>query len=172
MKCQNLRSRYFLAFMMAAVLGYGSPTIAADDPPDFMVTYPAGLACVYFDLQIEGWNGKQHVKEFKDKNGNVVRALSAGRGSALRYTNVSTGQTFSSKSNGAVAHTTYNPDGSSTLKLTGHNVVILFPTDSPPGPSTTLYDGGRVVISIDASGNFTVKEESGNKTNICAAVSQ
>jgi len=35
----------------------------------------------------------------------------------------------------------------------------------------TLY-ADRVVISIDTSGNFTVQEESGNKTNICAAVSQ
>src|SRR5690349_5981862 len=145
----NLKVRYFSAFMMAAVLGYASPSIAADDPPDFVVTYPAGLVCVYFDLQIEGWNNKQHVQEFKDKKG-IVRTLSVGRGSALRYTNVSTGKTFSSKPNGAVAHTTYNPDGSSTQKLTGHNVVILFPTDSPLGPSTTLYDGDRVVISIDA----------------------
>jgi hypothetical protein len=168
----HLRMRYVFAVMMAAVLGYGSPTSAADGPPDFVVTFPAGLACSYFDLQIEGWNGKQHVKEFKDKNGNVVRVPSAGTGSALRYTNVSTGQTFSSKSNGAVTHTTYNAAGTSTLKLTGHNLVILFPTDTPAGPSTTLYDGGRVVIAIDVNGNFTVQEESGNKTNICAAVSQ
>lgn len=122
-------------------------------------------------MQIEGWNGKQHVKEFTDKKG-IVRTLSAGTGSALRYTNMSTRQTFSSKSNGVVNHTTFNLDGSFTQKLTGHNLVILFPTDKPAGPSTTLYDGGRVVIAIDAGGNFTVKEESGNKTNICAAVLQ
>ncbi len=166
----NLRIRYFLACMMAAVLGYASPTIAASDPPDFVCTFPSGFACNGFDLQIEGWYDKQHIKEFKDKNG-FVRTLSAGTGSALRYTNINTGETFSTKSNGAVNHTTYNPDGSSTLKLMGHNLVILFPTDFPPGPSTTLYMG-RVVISIDTSGNYTVQEESGKKTDICAAVSQ
>lgn len=167
----NLSIRCLLAFMMVAVLGYGSPSIAANDPlppdPDFVVTFPAGLACG-FELQIEGWNGKQHFKEFKDKNG-IVRTLSAGTGSALRYTNVANGKTFSSKSNGAVNHTTYNLDGSSTLKLTGHNLVILFPTDFPPGPSTTLY-AGRVVLSIDTNGNFIVQQEGGNKTDICAAL--
>jgi hypothetical protein len=69
-----------------------------------------------------------------------------------------------------VTHTTYNPDGSQTIEITGHNVLILFPTDFPPGPSTTLYVG-RVVYSIDASGVYTVLEESGKKTDICAAVS-
>ena len=171
-KMNNLRSRYFLAFMMATLLGYGSPTIAADSPPppdpDFVVTFPAGLACNYFDLQIEGWFGKQHIKEFEDKKG-IVRILSAGTGSALRYTNVATGKTSSSKSDGSVTRTTYNLDGSLTQVLMGHNVVILFPTDSPPGPSTTLY-AGRVVISIDTNGNFTVQQESGSKTDICSAV--
>ena len=162
-----------LVLAFAAVLGFGSPASAAkapSGPPDFVITLPSGQACNGFDLQIEGWNGKQHFKEFKDKNG-TVRTLSAGTGAALLYTNLSTGKTFSSKSNGSVTHTTINPDGSSMVDLTGHNVVILFPTDTPPGPSTTLYSG-HVVISIDTGGNFTVLKESGKKTDICAAVSQ
>jgi hypothetical protein len=153
---------------LAAVLSYGGPAIAANGLPNFTLELPAGLACS-FDLQIEGWDGKQHVKEFTGKNG-VVRTLSAGTGSALRYTNLETGATFSSKSNGAVTQTTYNLDGSSTLKLTGHNLVILFPTDFPPGPSTTLY-AGHVAILIDTSGNWTVQAESGKVTDICAILS-
>lgn len=167
----NLRIRCCLAFMMAAVLGYGSPSIAADDPPDFVLIFPTGVACASFDLQIEGWNGKRQVKTFTDKKG-IVRTLSAGTGSALRYTNLNTAKQFSTKSNGAVTQTRVNLDGSSTQILTGHNVVILFPTDVPAGPSTSLYDGGRVVLSIDAEFNFTVKEESGNKTDICAILLQ
>lgn len=155
--------------MMAVVLGYGSPVSAATDSPDFVLTLPSGEACNGFDLQIEGFDGNNHTKQFKDKNG-FVRMLTAGTGAALLYTNLATGKTFSSKSNGAVSHTTDNPDGSQTLELTGHNLVILFPTDFPPGPSTTLYTG-RVVISVDTSGNFTVQKESGNKTDICAALS-
>jgi hypothetical protein len=167
----RLRIRYFLASMMAAVLGYGSPAIAADPsgPPDFKLDYPAGLAC-NFELSVDGWNGKEHINEFKDKNG-VVRSLSAGTGAALRFTNVATGQTFSTKSNGAVQHTTtYTQDGSYTVSATGHTVLILFPTDVPAGPSTTLYVG-QIVYSSDSTNNFTLLKESKNKTDICAALS-
>lgn len=163
----NLRIRCVLAVMLTAVLGYGIPSIAADDPPDRTDTFQKGLACPSFDLQIEQWFGKRHNTAFTDKKG-IVRTISAGTGSALKYTNLSTSGTFSSKSNGAVARTTVKLDGSSILEFTGHNVVILFPTDIPAGPSTTLYDGGRVVIAIDVNGNFTLQEESGKKLDICA----
>jgi len=139
-------------------------------PPDWVVTFPADLACAGFDLQIEGWNGKRHDRQFTDKNG-TLRVISAGTGAALRYTNVQSGATFSTKSSGAVDHTIFNLDGSQTKTLTGHNVVFMFPTDTPPGPSTTLY-AGRVVLTIDPSFNFTVEAESGKTTDICAAVSQ
>jgi len=63
-----------------------------------------------------------------------------------------------------------NPDGSATQVTTGHNIVILFPTDVPAGPSTTLYVG-RVVISIDSAGNYTLLKASGSSADICAALS-
>ncbi len=94
----------------------------------------------------------------------------AGTGAAVRYTNLSTGATFSSKSNGAVNQVTFNLDGSVTQKATGHNLLILFPNDFPPGPKTTLY-AGRFVLRVDVNNVFTVIEESGNKTDICAALS-
>jgi hypothetical protein len=154
--------------MMAAVLGYGSPVIAAD--PDFTVDFPAGQAC-NFDLRIEGWGGNRHVKEFRDENGKVVRILDAGTGSALRYTNLETGKTFSTKSNGAVTKIRYNPDGSYTQELMGHWVLILFPTDVPAGPSTTLIVG-RLVYTVDTNNIFTVQDVSGKTTDICAVLSQ
>jgi hypothetical protein len=63
--------------------------------------------------------------------------------------------------------TTTNADGTFTVQATGHNVVILFPTDVPAGPSTTLYTG-RLVYTVDASNNFTVVSSSGPTTDICA----
>jgi hypothetical protein len=152
----------------ALVLGFGCLATAAE-PPDQVIELPAGLACEDFDLRLEIRGGSQ-VKEFTDKNGNVVRMLSAGKGSALSFTNLSTGATFSLKSNGSAIHTTVNPDGSSTVADTGHNVLILFPTDVPAGPSTTLYVG-RVVFTIDTSGVFTLQQVSGKTTDICAALS-
>lgn len=154
---------------VASALAYASPAIA-DGPPDFAFTLPAGTACSAFDLQIDGWNGNQVIREFKDKAG-IVRTLSAGTGAALRFTNLASGQTLSTNSTGAVNHTTaYSLDGSSTLALTGHTVVILFPSDIPAGPSTTLHVG-RVVIAVDSLSNFTVLSVSGRQIDICAAVS-
>jgi hypothetical protein len=156
-----------LILTLAAVLGSGSPATAADST---VLDLPAGLACD-FALRVEISGGNQVMKEFVDKNGNVVRKLSAGKGAALSFTNLSTGATFSLKANGSVIHTTVNPDGSSTVTDTGHNVLILFPTDVPAGPSTTLYVG-RVVFTVDSDGVFTVQQVSGETTDICAVLSE
>ena len=162
------RIRYLLACMViAAALVSGGPATAAD--PDFTLVFPAGTAC-NFNLQIDGSGGNSHVREFTGKNGNVVRSIQAGTGSALRFTNLDTGNTVSTKSNGAVSHITFNPNGSQTQTLTGHNVLILFPTDTPTGPSTMLIVG-RVVFTVDVNGNFNVQEVSGNTTDICGALS-
>ena len=167
----NNRTRisYLLACMMAAVPGYVSPAIAVSGPPDVVYELPAGVACSGFDLRIEEWYGNRGIREIK-KNG-VVRTISAGTGSALRYTNLNTGETLSSRSSGAVWIERKNPDGSTTNEFMGHLVLVLFPTDSPPGPSTTLYRG-RVVVLIDTNGIYTVLSESGETTDICAALSQ
>jgi hypothetical protein len=69
-----------------------------------------------------------------------------------------------------VTQITYNADGSYTFVTTGHNILILFPTDIPAGPSTTLYVG-RVVFSADSSFNFTLLDHRGTATDICQALS-
>ena len=114
-------------------------------------------------------NPNRVEKEFTDKNGNVVRILSAGRGTKLVFTNLSNAKTLSLKPNGSVSHTQVNLDGTTTVALTGHNVLVLFPTDVPAGPSTTLYVG-RIVYTVDASAVFTVQSVSGTTMDICAAL--
>jgi hypothetical protein len=159
-----------LLLTVAAVLGFGSPATA--DPPDAVLELPAGMACDDFTLRVEIRGGPQVMREFTDKNGDVVRTLSAGKGSTLVFINLSTQATFALKGNGSVTHTTVNPDGSSTVRDTGHNVVILFPTDVPAGPSTTLYVGQLVYTdSGDPAHVFTVQSFSGQTTDICDALS-
>jgi len=153
-----------LILALGAALSPGRPARA-----DSTFVLPAGLAC-NFELSVVSVGGDQVNKEFKDKNGNLVRSLSAGKGAALTFTNNGTGATMSLKPNGAVTHTTYNPDGSQTVVITGHNVLILFPSDVPAGPSTTLYVG-KVVFTIDPNGVFTLQAVSGKTTDICAALS-
>ena len=76
--------RCLLACMLAAVLGYGGPAIAAE-PPAFTMDFPAGVAC-NFELRVEGFDSNLHFREFTDKNGNVVRSIQAGKGFELHFT--------------------------------------------------------------------------------------
>lgn len=160
--------RYLSACAMAVALSSGTGALAAD-PPDFTALFPAGVACS-FDLFLEGRGFPQVFKEFRDKDGNVVRVLVAGKGSALTFINDSTGASLSLRANGSVQHVSLNPDGSSTWVTTGHTVLILFPTDIPAGPSTTLHVG-RVVFTATVNNDFEVLQVSGSTTDICAALS-
>jgi hypothetical protein len=166
MTSERLTIHRLVVVIVTVVLGYASEATAAD--PDFTVVFPAGTACT-FDLQVDGFGGHRQFREFKDKSGNVVRTLDAGTGSALTFTNLSTGTVLTTPSNGAVSRRTFNPDGSFTETDTGHNVLILFPTDNPAGPSTTLIVG-RVVFTVDLSAVFTVQRVTGKVTDICAAL--
>jgi len=161
-----------LAFAAAVTLitfvGAATRSVAAD-PPDQVFDFDPGVACA-FGLHVDVWNSPNRVmKEFTDKNGNVVRMINAGKGNQLTFTNVATKKTLSLKPNGSVEHIAIGADGTQTWTVTGHNVLILFPTDVPAGPSTTLYVG-RIVFTVNTSGVFTLQRVSGMSTDICAAL--
>ena len=163
--------RILLTCAVAAAGAVGAGTAAAGPPtPGAPVEdeIPAGIACADFDLRIEGTGGLRVDRTFVDRDGEVVRTLSTGTGSALTFTNLSTGASVSFSSTGAVQRTQISPDGTTTVTTTGSSVLILFPTDVPAGPSTTLYVG-RVVFTVDAAGVFTLVSTSGRSTDICAA---
>jgi hypothetical protein len=158
-----LRAVWVVAGLM---LASASPGVHAA-----VIDLPAGLACAGFDLRVEIlFNPNRVSKEFSDKNGNIVRTLTAGKGNALSFTNLSTGAMLALRPNGSVEHVRVLPDGSQEWTTTGHNVLILFPTDVPAGPSTTLYVG-RVIFTVDTSGVFTLRETSGRSTDLCAVLS-
>lgn len=113
-------------------------------------------------MNLSGTGGNTTTRSFV--NG---RTVAAGTGSTLVFTNLSTGKSLTLKSNGAPQQTTINGDGTQTVTAEGHNVVILFPTDSPAGPSTTLIVG-RLVYDVDSAGNSTVESVSGTTTDVCA----
>lgn len=143
--------------------GRALPSAAATP---WTATFPAGDVCA-FPLTISGTGDNQAVcREFTDRHGNVRAILSAGKGQELTYTNVDTRKTFSTPANGAVSWTVYNRDGSQTIQLLGHNVVLMAPTDVG-GPSATLYSG-LVIIKVDAAGVWKVVKQTGKKLDICA----
>jgi hypothetical protein len=151
-----------------------SPAAAA--PPlqkfgPFEITVPAGTGCPHFDLRITVDEGVDRVfKEFHDRNGNLVRVISAGKGATETLTNVLTDTSVTFKTGGSVSRTTPNPNGTYTLTNTGHDIVIFYPTDEPPGPRSTLYLG-RVVFTITDPVSNTIlgiEQTSGKQVDICA----
>jgi hypothetical protein len=152
------------ALALASAMAVAAPASAAEGDIEFDL--PAGTACE-FHLLVQGSGSKRISRTFTDQDGNVVRTLAAGKGFDLTFTNLDTGEILEFPSNGSVMRTTTNADGTFTVQATGHNVVILFPSDVPAGPSTTLYTG-RLVYTVDTSGVFTVVSSSGPTTDICA----
>jgi hypothetical protein len=139
---------------------------------DQTISLPEGVACPDFPLRIEITNNPNRVvKEFMDRNGNVVRIIEAGKANDFLLTNVETGKTIFFKGRGSAAKTTVNADGTTTVENNGHTGVVLFPSDVPlPGgtvPSTTLYVG-RVVYTIEANGVYTLQSAAGRTVDICA----
>lgn len=157
---RRARSLLTAAIALAGVLVVGTSPAGAGS--DFSFTLPAGTACPNFAVNLTGTGGNTTTRSFV--NG---RTVAAGTGSTLVFTNLSTGKSLTLKSNGAPQQTTINGDGTQTVTAEGHNVVILFPTDSPAGPSTTLIVG-RLVYDVDSAGNFTVESVSGTTTDVCA----
>jgi hypothetical protein len=146
---------------MVMLAGIAAPVAASNT---FVLDLPAGLAC-QFDLRISGTgNDPQVTRTF----GDGAIALTAGKGYALTYTNLSTQASISTKANGSVTWTTTNPDGSQQLILMGNNVVILFPADG--GPSTKVYSG-LVVIGVAPDGAWTVQKVAASVLDVCAALS-
>ncbi len=149
-----------------------APQFVAAQSDSFTFNFGAGEACA-FALELDVTPSPHQVyREFYDKDGHLVRYLQAGKGNSLTFTNANSGATLSLRPNGAVGHVTVNADGTETWASTGHNVLIMFSTDDPPGPSTTLYVG-RVVYTVEPLNNFkfTLLRTSGSATDICAALS-
>jgi hypothetical protein len=158
-----------LAVGLAAVaLTATQPAFAQDE---FIL--PAGEGCE-FSLGIKATGGNLVMREFTDAAGNVVRTISAGKGVDLTYTNYGSdpanpvaGESVTVRTAGSVTKNVFNPDGTLTATGTGHNGLILFPSDVPAGPTTTHYIG-RIVYTVDPAGVFTLVSTTGQERDICA----
>jgi hypothetical protein len=158
-------------FLAAVGECQAAPPKNVDPAKPLDLTLDAGLACPGFALRIQSDGPAVQVnKEFFDKNGSVVRLLSAGKGWNLTFTNTLTDASFTVKGNGSVSHTSVASDGVMTVSSTGHNGLIMFPTDVPPGPTSTLYSG-RIVYTVDGQFITTIQQVSGKSIDICAVLS-
>ena len=150
------------------VWGFSTQCVAEQ----FHIVLLPGEACPEFGITIDITTPDHRVfNTFHDRNGNPVRSLAAGQGSQFLFTNSATGVTLSVKTGGSVEHKKPNRDGTETWVTTGHELVVLFPTDTPAGPATTLYIG-RLVFTIDPNSFtfFGIRSFTGKSIDICAAL--
>ena len=126
--------------------------------PDY---YPAGVACE-FPLTVVACE----VKDFKPVDKKLIQA---GRSVKLFVKNEDTKVTKLLKPRGGslVQIIRNDAEGTTRLVATGVNLLILFPSDTPPGPSANLHHG-RVDVTIDSNGDWTVDQASGRATDVCA----
>jgi len=160
----------FIGTLVPFVAVWGISTQSLADQLHFDL--PAGQACSDFGIGVDLKTPENRVmKTFYDKNGNPVRFLNAGKGNQFVFTNAANGVTLSVKTGGSVEHIAPNADGTQTWVTTGHELVILFPSDTPPGPATTLYIG-RLVFRFDPSSSTFLGFQSftGRSIDICAAL--
>ena len=161
---------------LALAVGLAAVALTATQPAFAQGPFilDAGLGCE-FNLGIKATGGNLVTREFTDAAGNVVRTITAGKGVDLTYTNYGpdpgspvAGESVTVKTAGSVTKTVNNPDGTQTVTGTGHNGLILFPTDVPAGPTTTHYIG-RIVYTVDPdTGIFTLQSTTGQERDICA----
>jgi hypothetical protein len=155
--------------LAAAGLVVASPA-GADPPakgpsPNEPATFPAGAACEGFGVSVTIDVDRQRTKTFFDKNGSPVRETVTGR-IVLTVTNATTLESRTFRLGGST-HITFEENGSVTFVITGHDLIVLFPTDIPPGPSTT-QNTGRLEVNIAPDGTFTVVSLSGRALDVCA----
>ena len=160
--------------MLATAIGFAAPAVASPPtplpPPDSPVVFNAGEACD-FPLELALSGSRFHFKPFLDHSGNLVRVMIAGKGSTMTFTNLEPdGGTLSLNAYGFSVKETSDADGIITDTITGHVLVIRFPTDVPAGPSTTLYVGRLVQTTDTNTGVGTFQSFSGKQTDICAAL--
>jgi hypothetical protein len=153
------------AVAFATLIGtVGQPAAAADDP-----LFAPGVACT-FGLDLEGVDNRK-VHEFTDVHDNHVQLIT-GLAGPVTFTNAESGATLTLPARGTSWEIVTSLDGTaSTFTATGHFVVIMFPTDDPAGPSTTLYVGRGVFTIDNTSGVWTLQETRGTATDLCAALS-
>jgi hypothetical protein len=158
--------------LLTAALTLGLAGSASASPPSpvepAVLDFEPGVACD-FPLRVSSTSGQLRTREFVDGSGNTVRLIQVGTGVSYTYTNLTTGVSITMKAHGSAIQTRV-ADSVGTVTANGENTLILYPSDVPAGPSTTVYQG-RVVYTIDlTTGVFTLVSTSGTALDICGAL--
>jgi hypothetical protein len=115
--------------------------------------------------------GKEFTKLLKASDGSMTTLTTGSL--KVTYTNLSTGKAITENESGPGKATTH-PDGSVTVRSTGHNGVFLSPADAQRfGLPTVGVTAGPLTASFNASGQLTSLSLHGGHVlvDVCAALS-
>jgi hypothetical protein len=107
--------------------------------------------------------GREIVTTFTDKAGNVVKQIGVFPGNKQTLTNLDTGKSIIVVATGPF-HGRREPDGSATVRVTGHGIFPGHPITEEPG---IWYLSGRIFATLDAEGNLTSIDSTGKLVDFC-----
>jgi hypothetical protein len=156
------------AFPSTLPAANGKPTrvLITDEQQSFEV--PAGQVC-RFELAAAPVANKETITTYPAGANGDVRQIITGT-LKLQLTNVDTGKSIVVNVSGP-GTVVLHPDGSASEDLRGPALVFFFPTATPAGPATYLFNG-NTTLSFDPAGNLTLVSTTDNSPlDICAALS-
>ena len=154
-----LLSTVLIALVVAPVATANKPIREIIPAPDDMVI--TGQC----DFPVLGHiEGSEIDTTFTDKAGNPVKLLGVFPGNTLTLTNLVTRTSMTLGVTGSF-QLRANPDGTASGKVIGHGAWLGNPITGLPG---IWYQSGQVSATIDAEGNTTSVESSGNLINVVA----
>jgi hypothetical protein len=164
MRSSPMRAALAAATVLAALAV--APAATANKPIREVIPAPADMViadqCAFPVLgHIEG---SEIDTTFTDKAGNPVKLIGVFPGNTLTLTNLDTGKSITLGATGSF-QLRVNPDGSASAMVTGQGVWLGNPVTGEPG---IWYQSGRVSATLDADGNATSVDSTGNLVNLCA----
>jgi hypothetical protein len=108
--------------------------------------------------------GREIITTFTDKAGNLVKQIAVFPANKQTLTNLDTGKSIIVVATGPF-HGRRAPDGSATVRVTGHGIFPGHPITEEPG---IWYLSGRIFATLDAEENLTSIDFTGKLVNLCA----
>lgn len=132
-------------------------------------------ACPNFNVSLSFSGGNQGLRVTRVHDG-VIYTVTSGSGTTIKFYAVDpdTGVllrsvTFDTKA--SVTKTAQSGDNT-TYQINGFGTLLLFPTDQPGGPSTTVYNGTVTFTLVTDTGLLvSTVVNKGRQFDICAALS-
>jgi hypothetical protein len=157
-----------IALASAAMVVAVQPASAQEPAHD--AELEAGIGCKDFPLALDNIDFPPIRKSIDDEAGNpVVILLASGKSGAITYTNLDNGKPVAFPSRGTLLKETPTGEPNEVIQEFSGNVgLVLFPTDTPKGPSTIQLNGRIVAKFNKETGVTEVQKLVGHQIDICA----